>query len=74
MIGGAMRREVGAELEVEITAPTTLGVPDRGRTASQYRGVTNLCPSSWTAAACSRWRSAVCTATAFTSWTFQSAI
>ena len=72
MIGGAMRREVGDELEVEITAPTTLefqiAVAPHPNTE-----VHEFCPSTWTAEASSRWRSAVCTATAFISSTFQSA-
>ena len=33
-----MRREVAADLEVEITAADDVGVPDRDRTASQYLG------------------------------------
>jgi hypothetical protein len=73
MRGQQMRREVAAELEVEITAPTTLefqiAVAPHPNTQVHESLSFDLDGASVRSG-----RSAKCTATAFTSWTFRSAI
>jgi hypothetical protein len=68
-----MKIHVSAELDVDITAPTTLefqiAVAPTRKLSSLSR-----CRSFWTGGTSRRWRSPVCTATEFTNSTCRSAI